>query len=154
MRLNRKQQKRLEILQKWIESDQELEAADSKQTQAKHQMAIRVAEQTAENAKTVNQGLPVVQTHTTGSTPDQAAQQTLLSVFKSVLSMQSMGCHTVSEQLMAAGATDEDVKKINQIVAQTVRQLEAGSMLPEPGLEAHSLPCEVVGSLMEYAYLD
>ena len=68
-----------------------------------------------------------LRTHSTGSTTDQAAQQTVLSVFKSVLSRQSMGCHSVSQQLMAAGATDEDVKKICQIMAQTVRQLEAGS---------------------------
>ena len=90
-------------------------------------------------------------THTTGSTPDQAAQQNILSVFLSVISMQSMACHSVSEQLMAAGATDEDVKNISQITAQTVRQLEAGSMPPEPGLEAHSLPCEVVGSDEEFS---
>ena len=83
-----KMQKRLEILQKW--------------TQAKHEMAIWVAEQTAENAKAVNQGIPVMQTHTTGSTSDQAAQQTM---------MQSMGCHSVWEKLTAADATDEDVKK-------------------------------------------
>ena len=138
--------KRLEILQKWIEADQELEAANSKQTQAKHEMAMLVAEQTAENAKTVNQGNPGIQTDTSGSISDQAAQQTVLSVIKSALSMQSMGCHGVSEQLMAAGATDENVKKISQIMALTVRQLEAGSMPPEPGLDAHSLPCEVVGS--------
>ena len=100
-----------------------------------------VAAQTAENAKAVNQGTPGVQTRTTGSTTDQAAQQTVLSVFKSVLSMQSMGCHSVSEQLMSAGATDENAKKISQIMAQTV--LKAGSTSPEPGLEAHSLPCEV-----------
>ena len=47
------QKKRLEILQKWIEADQDLEAANSKQIQAKHEMAMLVAEQTAENAKTV-----------------------------------------------------------------------------------------------------
>ena len=34
-----------------------------------------------------------------------------LTRHKSVLSMQSMGCHSVAEQLLAAGATDEDVKK-------------------------------------------
>ena len=39
-----KQQKRLEILQTWIEADQELEAANSKQTQAKHEMVTWVAE--------------------------------------------------------------------------------------------------------------
>ena len=68
---------------KWNESDLELGSADSKQAHAKHEMAIfLVAEQTAENAKVVNQGSPVVQAHTTGSTTDQAAQQTILSVFK------------------------------------------------------------------------
>ena len=56
--------------------------------------------------------------------------------------MQSMGCHSVAEQLMAAGATDEDVKKISYIMAQTVRQLEVGS--PEPGLEALKPACDVV----------
>ena len=43
---------------------------------------------------------------------------------------------------MAAGATGEDVKKISQIMAQTVRQLEVGS--PEPGLEALKPACDVV----------
>ena len=51
-----KQQHRLEILLKWIEADQELDAAHAKQVQAKHEMSILVAEQTAENAKAVNQG--------------------------------------------------------------------------------------------------
>ena len=45
------QKKRLEILQTWLEADQDLEAANSKQIQAKHEMAMLVAEQTAENAK-------------------------------------------------------------------------------------------------------
>ena len=88
-----KQKKRLEILQIWIEADQELVAANSEWTQAKHEMALLVAEQSAENAKAVHQRHPGVQTHTTGSSTNQAAQQTFLSVFKSVLSMQSMGCH-------------------------------------------------------------
>ena len=103
------------------------------------------------NAKGVNQGNPVVQAHTTGLTSDQAAKQNILSVCKSVLSMQSMGCHSVSEQVMAAGATDEDVKKISQITAQTVRQLEAGTTPSEPGLEAHRLPCEDVVSDDEFS---
>ena len=34
--------------------------------------------------------------------------------------MESVGCHGVSEQFMAAGATEEDVKKIIQVMAQTV----------------------------------
>ena len=39
-----KQKKRLEILQKWIEADQELEAANAKQIQAKQEMTLLVAE--------------------------------------------------------------------------------------------------------------
>ena len=109
-----KQQHRLEILQKWIEADQELDAAHAKQVQAKHEMSILVAEQTAENAKAVNQGTSGIQSFSSPSNPDPDAQQTILSVFKSVLSMQNMGCHSVAEQLMAAGATDEEVKKISQ----------------------------------------
>ena len=53
-----KQKKRIEILQKWIEADHEFEAANAKQIQAIHEMAMLVAEKTAENAKTVNQGNP------------------------------------------------------------------------------------------------
>ena len=139
-----KQQHRLEILQKWIEADQELDAAHAKQVQAKHEMSILVAEQTAENAKAVNQGTSGIQSLSSPSNPDSDAQQTILSVFKSVLSMQNMGCHSVAEQLMAAGATDEEVKKISQIMAQTVRKLEGGSNIPEPGIEMPKLACEVV----------
>ena len=62
-----------------------------------------------------------------------------------------MGCHGVSEQLMAAGATEEDVKKISRVVAQTVRKLETRIATPYPGPEAHSLPCEVVGSDEEFS---
>ena len=99
-----------------------LDAAHAKQVQAKHEMSILVAEQTAENAKAVNQGTSGIQSFSSPSNPDSDAQQTILSVFKSVLSMQNMGCHSVAEQLMAAGATDEEVKKISQIIAQTVRK--------------------------------
>ena len=74
-----------------------------------------VAEQTAENAKLSIKEIQDFQTHTSGSISDQAARQTVLSVFKSVLSVQSMGCHGVWEQLMAAGATEKDVKKISQV---------------------------------------
>ena len=119
-----KQQHRLDILQKWIEADQELDAAHAKQFQAKHEMSILVAEQTAENAKAVNQGTSGIQSFSSPSNPDPDAQQTILSVFKSVLSVQNMRCHSVAEHLMAAGATDEEVKKISQIMAQTVRKLE------------------------------
>ena len=126
----------MEILQKWIEADQELDAAHAKQVQAKHEMSILVAEQSAENAKAVNQGTSGIHSLSSGSNPDPDAQQTILSVFKSVLS--------VAEQLMAAGATDEEVKNISQIMAQTVRKLEGGSTLPEPGIEALKLACDVV----------
>ena len=129
----------MEILQKWIEADQELDAAHAKQVQAKHERSILVAEQTAENAKAVNQGTSGIQSL---SYPD--AQQTILSVFKSVLSMQNMGCHSVAEQLMAAVATDEEVKKISQVMAQTVRKLEGGSNIPEPRIEMPKPACEVV----------
>ena len=50
------------------------------------------------------------------SIPDKAAQETIFSVFMSTLALQSK---VVSEQLMAAGATEEDVKKDSQIVAHT-----------------------------------
>ena len=65
--------------------------------------------------------------------------------------MQSMECHGFSEQLIAAGATEEDVKKISLVMAQTVRTLETGIATPEPGPEAHSLPCDVVGSDEEFS---
>ena len=52
---------------------------------------------------------------------------------------------------MSAGATEDDVKKISQVVAQTVRKLETGNAAPEPGPETHSLPCEVVGSDEEFS---
>ena len=58
--------------------------------------------------------------------------------------MQNMGCHSVAEQLMAAGATDEEVKKISQIMAQTVRKLEGGSTIPEPGIEVPKPACDVI----------
>ena len=65
--------------------------------------------------------------------------------------MQSTECHGVSEQLRAAGATGEDVKKISQVMAQTVRTLETGIATTEPGPKAHSLPCEVVFSDEEFS---
>ena len=42
-------------------------------------------------------------------------------------------------------------RKISQVMAQTVRTLETGIAHPEPGPEAHSLPCEVVGSDEEFS---
>ena len=139
-----------------IEADQELDAAHAKQVQAKHEMSILVAAQTAENAKAVNQGTSGIQSISSPSNPDSDAQQTILSVFKAVLSMQIMGCHNVAEQLMAAGATDEDVKKISQIMARTVRKLEGGSNIPEPGIEMPKPACEVVVWTQSFfhAYLD
>ena len=50
---------------------------------------------------------------------DKAAQQTIFSVIKSVLSRPRGGCHNTSEELMAASAT-------------------------APGPEAHRLPCKDV----------
>ena len=47
----RNSQTRLEILQKRIETDQELESANAKQIQAKQEMASLVAEQAAENCQ-------------------------------------------------------------------------------------------------------
>ena len=58
--------------------------------------------------------------------------------------MQNMGRHSVAEQLMAAGATDQEVKKISQIMAQKVRKLEGGSTIPEPGIEVPKPACDVV----------
>ena len=135
-----KQQHRLEILQKWIEADQELDAAHARQVQAKHEMSILVAEQTAENAKAANQGshshhLPT-QTLVHNRPSSQCSNLSL--------SMQNMRCHSVAEQLMAAGATDEEVKNISQIVAQTARKLDGGSTLPESGIEALKPACDVV----------
>ena len=131
-----KQQHRLEILQKWIEADQELDAAHAKQVQAKHEMSILVAEQTAENAKAVNQALQV------SSHSHHLPTQTLMHNRPSSLSFQICSLdakhgvpHTFAEQLMAAGATDEEVRKISQIMAQTVRKLEGGSNIPETRIE-------------------
>ena len=50
-----KQQHRLEILQR-IEADQELDAGHAKQVQAKHEMSILVAEQTAEKCEGCQSG--------------------------------------------------------------------------------------------------
>ena len=55
-----KQQHRLEILQKWIEADQELDAAHAKQVQANHEMSILVAEQTAESCQSGHFRNPVI----------------------------------------------------------------------------------------------
>ena len=60
--------------------------------------------------------------------------------------MQSIAGYNISKQLMAAGATEEDIKKISQVMA-----LETGIATPEPGPEAHGLPCEVVGSDKEFS---
>ena len=56
--IGKQQQTRLEVLQIWIEADQELEAVNANQIQAKEEMAALVAEQAAENANAVNQELP------------------------------------------------------------------------------------------------
>ena len=127
-----------------MDRDQKLDAAHAKQVQAKHEMSNLVAEQTAENAKAVNQGTSGIQSFSSPSNPDPDAQQTILTVFQSVLSMQNMECHSVAEQLMAAGATDEEVKKIRPDQAQTLRKLEGGSTIPEPGIGVPKPACEVV----------
>ena len=114
-------------------------------------MALLVAEQTAENAKTVNQGNPGF--HYARQDPSLIKlHNTPFSQCSNPFSRcKACECHGVSEQLMAAGATEEDVKKISQVMAQTVRTLETGIATPEPGPEAHSLPCEVVGSDEEFS---
>ena len=106
---------------------------------ANRRMAALVAEKAPENAKAVNQEFPEAQPQAAGSVSDKAAQQTILSVFESVLAMQSKGCNSVSEQLMAAGASEEEVEKVSRITAHTVRQFEAEASLPGPGPEARSL---------------
>ena len=66
----------------------------TKQVQAKQEMAKLVAEQTAENVQAVSKSKLGVQTQATvGTVSDKAAQQTTLSVFNSVFTMQSLGCH-------------------------------------------------------------
>ena len=77
--IEKKQQTRLDILQKWIEADQALESANAKQFQAIQAIAALVAEQAAENANAVNQEFPGAQPQTTGSVSDMAAQQTVFS---------------------------------------------------------------------------
>ena len=109
------------------------------QIQAKKEMAALVAEQAAKNANAVNQELPQAHPQAPGSVSDKGAQQTILSVIKSVLAMQSKDCNSVSEQLMAAGRSEEEVQNVSKIMAHTVRQLEAESSPPEPGPEARSL---------------
>ena len=143
-----KQKKRLEILQKWTEADQELEVANVKQIQAKHEIVDlwwlnrlqkmqKLSIKEIQGFRITRQDPFLIKQH---NKPFSQCSN------PSVLSMQSMGCHGVSEQLMAAGATEDDVKKISQVMAQTVRRLETGNAAPESGPEAHSLPCEVVGS--------
>ena len=52
---------------------------------------------------------------------------------------------------MATGATEENVKKVSQIMAHTVRQLEAETTSPEPGPEARRHPCEEVSTDDEFS---
>ena len=101
------------MLQQGIEADQELVSANAKLIQAKKEMAALVAEQAAENANAVNQELPKAHPQAPGSVSDKAAQQTILSVIKSVLAMQSIDCNSVSEQLMTAWATEKEVQKVS-----------------------------------------
>ena len=52
-------------MQKWIDADQALETAHENHVQTKQEMAQLLAEQTAENAKSVDQEKPGVQAQTT-----------------------------------------------------------------------------------------
>ena len=72
-------------------------------------------------------------------------------MIKSVLAMQSKDCNSVSEQLMAAGRSEEEVQKVSKIMAHTVHQLEAESSPPEHGPEARSLPCEEMSTDHEFS---
>ena len=47
-------------------------------------------------------------------------------------------------------ATEDDVKKISQVMAQIIRKLENWNA-PDPGPEVHSILCEVVGSDEEFS---
>ena len=86
------------------------------------------------------------------SVSDKAAQQTILSVFTSILGKHKKSCNSVSEQLIAAGASEEEeVKKVSQNIAHTVRLLEVKSSLAEPSPEARSLPCEEMSSNDEFS---
>ena len=109
----------------------ELESATGKQAQAKQEMAKLVAAQAAGIATAVSHDTPGNQTQATvGTMSDKAAQQSILSVFKSVLTMQILGCHSVLEQVMASGVTEDDVNRVSQILADTVQQLERGPQSP------------------------
>ena len=61
--IDKRRQARLEIVQKCIETNQASETADENHVQTKQEMAQLLAEQTAENAKSVDQGKPEVQAH-------------------------------------------------------------------------------------------
>ena len=153
-----KQKKRLEILQQLIEADQELEAANAKQMQAKQEMAMLVFEQSAENATTVNEGNPGFHSHMSGPISDQVAQHTVLSVLKSVLSTKSMGCHGVSEQLMAAGANERMLRKSARLWHRQCGHWRQGSpplnLVPRRIASRAKWWARTKSSPMEYAYPD
>ena len=128
---------------KWIEAHQELEAAKSKQIQAKHEMAMLVAEQTAENAKKKKLSIKEIQDfRITRQDPF------LIKLHNKPFSL----CSNPFSRCKAwpRCATEDDVKKISQVMAQTMRKLENWNA-PEPGPEVHSILCEVVGSDEEFS---
>ena len=61
--IEKRWQARLEIVQRWIEANQASETAHENHVQTKQEMAQLLADQTAENAKSVDQGKPEVQAH-------------------------------------------------------------------------------------------
>ena len=148
-----KQKKRLEILQKWIEADQELEAANAKQIQAKQEMALLVAEQSAENAKLSIKGIQGF---------SLACQDP--SLISSCTTHRSLSAQIRSlDAKKAWGATVfrnsswrlEQPRRMSRTSARLWHRLRGhwrqGSRIPGPGPEAHSLQCEVVGSDEEFS---
>ena len=77
------------------QSDFRLETTNEKHAPAKQEMAKLVAEQAAESARSPNQVILTTTSQTSATDnllADRAEQQTVLSVFKSVLNMQNHGC--------------------------------------------------------------
>ena len=145
-----KQQNLLEILQTLNETEQELQPTQNRPKQnTRWRFWWPNKLQKLKSCQSRNSSGS--DTHTAGSTPDQAAKQATLPVIKSVLSMHSMGCHSVSEQLMAAGATDEDVEKLPNYGTNSSATGSREHASPNQDSRPHSLPCEVVGSDEEFS---
>ena len=117
---------------------------NEKHASAKQEMAKLVAEQAAESARSPKQVVLTTTSQTSATDnllADRAEQQTVLSVFQSVLNMQNHGCRSGSQQLMAAGESEDDVTHVNHIMALTVQKLETeATFVPVP--EEKSLPQE------------